>query len=303
LLTTVTICFLGACEKRLDFDGDVTKSKLVVNEDFSPSSNMVIHVSNSLSVIDPADLVAIENAEVKLYHDEVLLETLSHTTDGFYQGPEFTIPEVDVEYRLEVSAPGFDPVSSRSIAPSSQLEILNIDTTYLDSEFGGGKSLRLNISLRDNDPGENYYGIGAEALFTDSANGETYVNEMYLNSTDVLFGADNGDSKYGSELYFDDALLNQNTYVLSLNIENIEGYSSGYFDNEGNFIITTDTAEILYLRIFSYSKDLFLYNRSIERYYETEGNPFAQPTQVYSNIDGGFGVFGGFNQTLFEFDL
>jgi len=156
---------LFSCEKKIPFDDEVNQSKLVLNESFSPGTNFVVHVSNSLSVIDAAELRGIENAEVKLYQGDVLLETMVHTENGFYQGPLFVMPETDVDYRLEVSAPDFDPVIATGSAPSSQLEILNIDTTYFTSQFNSNRSLRLEITLRDNDPGENFFGVSANGLF------------------------------------------------------------------------------------------------------------------------------------------
>lgn len=41
------------------------------------------------------------------------------------------------------------------------------------------------------------------------------------------------------------------------------------------------------------SESSHYYNRSFQLYQETQGNPFAQPVQVFSNITNGFGIFGG----------
>ena len=53
----------------------------------------------------------------------------------------------------------------------------------------------------------------------------------------------------------------------------------------------------------NYSKeDYFKYKLSLEKYQETAGDPFAQPVQVYSNVENGFGIFGGYSvyrDTLF----
>jgi hypothetical protein len=47
--------------------------------------------------------------------------------------------------------------------------------------------------------------------------------------------------------------------------------------------------------------EYFQYFHSLELQKEARNNPFAQPVQVYSNIEGGFGVFVGSTSTHWEF--
>ena len=48
------------------------------------------------------------------------------------------------------------------------------------------------------------------------------------------------------------------------------------------------------------SKSYYYYRTSLELYQNTSGNPFAQPVQVYSNIENGFGIFAGSQITYFD---
>ncbi|MBK6525335.1 MAG: DUF4249 family protein [Crocinitomicaceae bacterium] len=41
----------------------------------------------------------------------------------------------------------------------------------------------------------------------------------------------------------------------------------------------------------------------MEKYQETAGDPFAQPVQVYSNVENGFGIFGGCFIEILVFDV
>jgi len=45
----------------------------------------------------------------------------------------------------------------------------------------------------------------------------------------------------------------------------------------------------------SVSEDYYKYNVTLAKYEQTQGDPFAQPVQVYSNIENGFGIFGGYS--------
>jgi hypothetical protein len=52
---------------------------------------------------------------------------------------------------------------------------------------------------------------------------------------------------------------------------------------------------IIVVSLMSLSEDYFKYKLSLEKYQETAGDPFAQPVQVYSNVENGFGIFGGYS--------
>ena len=45
--------------------------------------------------------------------------------------------------------------------------------------------------------------------------------------------------------------------------------------------------------------DSFKFWRSVERYQSTNGNPFAEPMNLYSNVKGGLGIWGGYGVSYF----
>ena len=303
ILVALVLILQTACEKKIDFEGDVLTSKLVVNDDFDPTRSWSVHVSNSLSVIDNANLRVIEDAEVNIYNGNDLVETLIHTNDGFYHSLDI-LPKPNTNYTIEVSAPGFEPVTSTSIAPDNNLEILSIDTSYVEREFSDSRSLRLDITIKDTQVGQNYYGIGATGIFINPQTMQESHHVLHLYSSGLIFGASNGDNKYGETLPFDDILFDNNQYVLSVNIDQIDGEYQEIYDEFGTYIgyeLVPPTT--LKLRFFSYSEELYLYNKSINSYENNNGDPFSQPTQVFTNIEGGFGIFGGFTEDEYIYHL
>jgi len=54
------------------------------------------------------------------------------------------------------------------------------------------------------------------------------------------------------------------------------------------------------IRIFNITRAAYLYNKSYDLYLNASGNPFAQPIQVYSNVNGGFGLFAGSQLNVFS---
>ena len=52
------------------------------------------------------------------------------------------------------------------------------------------------------------------------------------------------------------------------------------------------------IRVVRPSPDLANYLRSVEAYYNAQGNPFAEPTSIQGNIPDGFGIFGLGNEAI-----
>ncbi|NQY66446.1 MAG: DUF4249 family protein [Flavobacteriales bacterium] len=81
-------------------------------------------------------------------------------------------------------------------------------------------------------------------------------------------------------------MFNGGTKTMSLALE---------YHDLGNMLVRVN--------LYNISRELFFYNRSFELYNESYGNPFAQPVQVYSNIENGFGIFAGRNKSYKEISV
>jgi hypothetical protein len=56
-----------------------------------------------------------------------------------------------------------------------------------------------------------------------------------------------------------------------------------------------DRAHTITIHVRSISEDLYDYLSTLNVQQNTSGNPFAQPANVYGNIENGFGIFAGLN--------
>jgi hypothetical protein len=52
--------------------------------------------------------------------------------------------------------------------------------------------------------------------------------------------------------------------------------------------------------LISATEEHFLYHLSYKAYQDSNGDPFAQPVQIYSNVENGLGIFAGHNKTFTE---
>ena len=110
--------------------------------------------------------------------------------------------------------------------------------------------------------------------------------------TDEVF--QNGGSPFRLQGLFNDLLFNGQNKSLELEIpyDNFSGIEVGY---EWSY-------KTLSVRVYLHniSKSYYYYRTSLELYQSASGNPFAQPVQVYSNIESGFGVFAGSQISYFD---
>ncbi len=171
------------------------------------------------------------------------------------------------EYLLTASAAGLKSISAKTSVPFGTPEIhsLSIDTVYSESyDYGDGTTyeyhdLVVSGYLVDTPNENNYYTVGA------------FIREEYYSSWDdttyVYYYYHGGDSftdldKDGQDIPF-------KTYV--------------YINGNSTFSLSLLSTDEHYYR---YHKSFYSWDSE---------NPFGEPSPLYSNIDGGLGIFASFS--------
>ncbi|MFK7932972.1 MAG: hypothetical protein AB8G22_05640, partial [Saprospiraceae bacterium] len=113
---------LFSCEKAVDFSIPTAEQRLVIISNFSSTEPLRVTITRSEPILsDDTSFVAISNAEVGIYQDDVLLEKLNFVPlpppEGlFFQTNNFQ-PKVNIPYELRVRAPGLPMVRATSTLP------------------------------------------------------------------------------------------------------------------------------------------------------------------------------------------
>ena len=295
LLLSISLVYIS-CEKVIPFEGDVNIPKLVINSIFQSDSTFKVHVSSSRSVIDTASFQNIEDAVVTIKDDNgSIIETLNYVENGFYIGQTF--PQENQTYSLQVTHPNYTNITSSDSLPSP-ITINSIDTSTTVDPINGD---RLQITLNFNDPesSQNYYLIETYSVNeylliknSDTTEYELDTTKQFMVLTDEVF--QNGGSPWREQGLFNDLLFNGQNKALELEIpyENYSGIEVGYEWSYKTLSVRVNLHNI--------SKSYYYYRTSLELYQGASGNPFAQPVQVYSNIENGFGVFAGSQISYFD---
>ena len=230
-------------------------------------------------------------------------------------------PSVGNSYRIEASHTDYPSISAVTSIPvqNSSFEIeLTSELSYLEpNEFGfdiNRGQLDCNATISIEDPvGANYYQIsvidrdedvrisyalgdepGTAEIFDLTNNGTQYW-EVDFNSNHVIF--DGGDSPgFNSDAgeVFNDDLFDGGTIEISINFEvSINEYNLENFQLDDAFF---------YIEVRSLSEEYYQYILTTTLQKSITEDPFAEPVQIFSNVENGLGVFGGYNVESFEFN-
>ena len=274
----------ASCEKEIPLDVDEIAPRIVVNSIFSAGDTIWLQLSESRDVIYDGDLPNLTTAEAKLLDEnQNVLGTFTHQSEGSYYLAD-VYPEVGSSYGLSVSNSGFETVTATSKTPQI-VEIISIDTVTKSNY------LEMDITFTDDGSQQNYYSvtiINFEAYFDEFGEIVEYWEYPYICTDEIIpvnGGADWDGEKCADEFYFTDETFNGTNYTFKAKTWKIAS-------EEG------EVAAGVMVIVRSLSEDYFKYKLTYSKYLETQGSPFAEPVQVYSNIENGFGIFGGYSSAV-----
>ncbi|UKN02258.1 DUF4249 domain-containing protein [Paracrocinitomix mangrovi] len=290
VLTVLLGTAFVSCVKEIEFNTEDVKTKIVVNSLFSNDSIWSIQLSNSKSILDTSKLKSIENAIVQVTEEQNnIITSFTHTGNGVYTSTNFT-PSASSTYKLEVNVPNYNAITSRSDCPLP-VEIIGIDSAT--TNFGNKPSLSVELSFNDSNETKNYYIVDVigniKKYNQETGDTVSYFERLQLSCSDPNIELVNSFETEGFGNVFNYILLSDTNF------------SSDIYKLKFNIINWSDLKDVDfqgYIRLISASEDYFLYKKSFAIYQEVQGNPFATPVQVYSNIENGLGIFAACSYSL-----
>lgn len=291
-----------ACTKELPFPDVEDSPLMVINSLFSPQEGITVHVSESCHIVNQdCALNYLSNAEVKLLDENgVLLSVLEHSEDGIYNAREVTI-EHGKNYQLEVndkSSTLKNITCNTSVPMPVKAKLIGLEEAIV----GGRTTWALDVEIEDDPDVENYYMLegtfdivgGSHSEYVSDING--YIEPHFQHFTDdpnaensLLFTSIDFTEFGLRAVYLSDRNFNGQKYTTRV----------GLFDED----LVRHREVIGNIAVKSVSKDMFEYAVSLDEYRLLEANPFADPIQLYTNIEDGVGIFGGFTTTAFSQEL
>ena len=293
---------LSACEQVIEPDLPEHTPRLVVHSLFTSDGGWSAHVGRSSGILQPLPYVdrVVANAAVRLLAGKRVVGELNFNELGVYVLEDGHL-QAGETYSLQVSAPGFETIRATDTVPAPV-------PTSLRPGTRGDTSIELEIQ---DPPGEaNYYQISLYQVFT--GRGATRV-EGILSTRDPSIMGDNSvdESPFeegtfeGRAPYFRDTLFDGRTHEIELT------YTGDWVERVGTIIREEEEGEddlehagfTAYLQVLYISETYYEYLKTARLHDETRDNPFAEPLNVYGNVENGYGIFAGYSSRTFELTI
>ncbi len=276
-----------ACTTVVDFDIPLEKPWVVVNSLFSPDSVWLVQLTYSKNILDTSpgsNFTPVGNAVVTILDpNNQVIETITPSSDKFnhvlYKGK--TKPMPGQSYRVQVAIKN-EPVLQAANKVPTHVPITSIEID--SSGVVDDEPIEMNISFKDPVSEKNYYTIKIieDAFYIANQDTVWYTREIYFEVvTQSLTSNENGLEKLINDTHFDGK-----EYTLHLKVHNRNLY--------GPKVVPGSTRLIL----FSITEEYYRYFNTKILQESTSYDPFAQPVQVFTNVENGLGIFAGYSASV-----
>jgi len=318
----VSLIVLVSCEKEIEFNGEQTEPKLVINSVAVTGQPVKAYISKSYFFLDNEENAQVpDDVVVSLYVNGQPMGEMTPFMDTIWSATYYW--EGETSYRLKkafghpycpnvcdvikitASANGFDDVEGTTSAlpekptwriTGMQLKEKNLwpyfNETSNDTVWYADGTVEVSVEITDTHPGiVDCFRLRLEegSHFIDGYDPQTYYYQAWPNYTDPIF---DGVSPTGIDFVdyqldepngtFVDQLFDGRSYTISLPI-------SFHYTVAKN--MPSDFFRIeMYMEHFT--KEYFNYLNTNQEGSEMSGF-FSEPVQTFSNVDGGFGIVGG----------
>ncbi|MDH5398044.1 MAG: DUF4249 domain-containing protein [Cyclobacteriaceae bacterium] len=275
-----------ACETVVDIVVPLEEPRVVVNGSFNEIGQWKFFVSKSSHILDDANPPIYDSAIVKIFEGESELATLPYDGVGLYS-VDSILPVGGVTYRVEVTVPDIGTAYATSVLPSKPM----ITSVIYDSlVFATAPNINpknaIYIKFKDNGEERNYYILnlkeesvqrGGRVYDSDGTyvtlEADTAWRYQYFSTEDPLISA--GEGFNNARLIFSDEFFDGKEYEARIDVP---AYGT-----------------VFRYRVIMHSitEDAYLYYQSLVKQREALHDPFAEPANVYGNVEGGYGIFYG----------
>jgi Domain of unknown function (DUF4249) len=287
-LAVMAIIF-NACVKKVTIDLPYEGDKIVVKSIIKQDSNIYALISKSTrpNANSFNNQNEITNASITVLENNVPVTSLTLLPQGqtFYSNNRWYISNYKAKagktYTLKITVPNLPNAEGTETMISKPKYKIESYYKIVNSTLDTTNVVKLNLTDL---PTEDYYQIKMYTADTNfAAIGPRYIID------------------YNSYVYFSVNSLDENASIF----DQIDGglrYSNFYFSDKkfngkiinpkfefNNYSYGTNRIAVI---LESISKNYYRFLVSAENHLNNSGNPFSEPTQVYTNITNGYGIIG-----------
>lgn len=285
----------SSCDKDIEYKFDDFQAQMVVNAFISPQEGIQVQVSRSIPPNQDVlkTRIWINDAKVSLYLNEQFVMQVPFQKNGIYASPiEDLKPNQSNKYHIVVEHPEFGAVKSEAILiPLEPIVLSSALEPSPNLSINGDPQLRWALRLKDGSIEEAAYLTVINLKDSRNAYSEAPPNITLLNLKvgqfcDLVY-------TYGNNLLFKNECIRGQEVDLSFEFD---------VPNRIGGIGQKFTPDSIECKIYTVPKDFY-------EYYRTQNRPedfelaFSDPEPLFTNMQGGYGVFLALNYTKFNFPV
>ncbi|MBO2009782.1 DUF4249 domain-containing protein [Hymenobacter negativus] len=324
LLTLLATSALANCETTVDLPEPPHTPRVALLYNLTPTPQdssfgelynaRQLYISNSQRVFDTSQLTGRTDAAVELRNAAgTVVERYRPVSTGgnpqygypgitgYYRPVLGFRPQVGQPYTLRATLPGLETAESTLTLPAPPVvESGSYVPRTAANPNSGQYTGRLNVVLRD-DPGTaNYYMAFARLLDRQGQPGNwssVQVDYDSQSNTAGNIGQFQLSSPQQNYSLYPFADTDVNGQRISLTAD-VSFYSTCYPPS-------SNCPEPGYIEVYvsSITREAYDFYLSRRRYYDSDGNPFAEPAPLASNVRNGYGLFGGATDVTYRIAL
>lgn len=290
ILISIVLLSFASCIKEVEFTGEETAPLPVLNCVVGDGDTVVYaDLTRSLFFLRRGDFAPITDAEVVLTCNGTAYP-MTLVGDSVYM-LRHTFATGDL-VSISATMPEFGTITSETMTVPAKPRILKL---FYNRNEGEEDAKSFTLRFINSNPDNTYYQITVCRKITSTDYNE---ENMYLdweneyiscNDSRILFSnTDFPSINEGQFLLFPAKNFHGDTVELKIELE--DPHHTG--DKQQR------------LELVSVSESLYKYLSTASNYYNSRENPFTEPVQVYTNVQGGLGVFGtkSYRQRVIYYD-
>jgi hypothetical protein len=301
LLSLLAMAFgTGGCDfqRTVDVEPPGHEPKLVLNGEIASGSYWRLDVSQSLGAFEPGSpsdsTLTVTDATVSVFEEGNRQGQLRLDSLNQYSTRQF-VPEPGRQYTVRVSAPDLGTAEATDRVPP--VPPMRLETEKTSGLVPNDYNRALQLTIDDPPNTDNYYHIRLQknGYFRDGTSIDTTGvtdmrfqtrNRPILDEMEQVL-ENNGQYYYGRDATFTDVLFGGTRHTLRLLVGDGQGIYSNPEEGDGY----PRVEYILYVSVLS--EDAYQFDRTKRIFEQADGNPFAEPVDIHSNVEGGYGVVAG----------
>lgn len=307
VILTFFIILFSACLK-VNIEIPDTGRKIVINGLITTDNLLNVRISKSAYIGDMntsiySSLYNVDNAEVFFYQNSTRIDSLYYVGRPFDEDrmyffgnywSERVSPIAGKEYKIVAKVPGLPDAITSTVVPNL-VKIERVDTS------------RVLLTPDPNNKNSSKVQMICKINFTDPSNDKNFYlfniyripswgnpQNIYFKSQDPIVEEKLNSYQETEGIVFSDKIINGQKYGLAVTVDaNAFGRPFSNDTPTADGIPYPDHIKTIYFRLYSITEEYYRYIKTLNKYNANYTNPLADPVLVYSNINGGYGIFAG----------